>query len=445
MRENRPKYPASQRQKRNSHIRRRPVRIRFVFLLLISLGLVGFSYFPGRSEKGLPKPPIVSEKPTGPKEAAPSITRPVVSEFKVKKGETFYGILKGLGVSDDSIMTLASKRVDGVNIARLVAGRPYRIIKRDDAAVEYQYEPDENRLVKVSLGSRKPEVSVEPIEYNVKTVLVSGVIENSLFNAIESLGENPILAMDLAEIFAWQIDFFRDLRKGDIFSILLEKFYRDGKFVKYGRILAARFKNAGHLYQAFLYKPAQGSGGYFDEEGGSLRKQFLKAPLKFRRISSGFSHRRLNPVTKKMAPHLGVDYTARTGTPVHTIGDGTVILRKTDRFNGRMLKIRHNSTYSSAYAHLNSFASGISRGVHVRQGQVIGFVGATGRTTGPHLHFAMYRNGRYVDPRKVNVPRASSVPRDEMESYLQIVDERAALLSGGSLELSARNQVPGTR
>ena len=445
MRGDRPKYPASQRQKRNNRIRRRPVRPPFVFLLLIGIGLAGFSYLPGRAEKAPPKPPIVIEKSISAKEALPLTPPPVVSEFKVKKGETFYGILKGLGVRDGSIMALAAKRVDGVNVARLVAGRPYRIIKRGSEAVEYQYEPDETRLVRVSLGSREPEVSVEPIAYDVRTELVSGVIKNSLFNAVESAGEHPVLAMDLAEMFAWQIDFFRDLRRGDVFSVQLEKFYRDGKFVKYGRILAARFSNSGHLHQAFLFRPAHGRDEYFDEKGGSLRKQFLKAPLRFRRISSGFSRRRLNPVTKRVTPHLGVDYTARIGTPVHTIGDGTVILKKTDRVNGRMLKIRHNSTYSSAYAHLNSFASGISRGTHVRQGQVIGYVGQTGRATGPHLHFAMYRNGRYVDPRRINVPRASSVPRDEMASYMKVVDERTALFAGENPEVSARAQVNEAR
>ena len=286
---------------------------------------------------------------------------------------------------------------------------------------------------------------MEPIDYTVKTVLVSGTIENSLFNAVESEGESPILAMDLAEIFAWQIDFFRDIRTGDVFSVQLEKYYRDGNFVKDGRILAARFENAGHLHQAFLYRPSKGRGEYFDEEGGSLRKQFLKAPLRFRRISSGFSRRRLNPVTKRVVPHLGVDYAARIGTPVHTIGDGTVILKKKDQINGRMLKVRHNSTYSSAYAHLNSFASGISRGVHLRQGQVIGYVGQTGRATGPHLHFAMYRNGRYVDPRKVNVPRASSVPREEMGSFMELVNERMARFEGGLKGARSRSRNPGSR
>jgi murein DD-endopeptidase MepM/ murein hydrolase activator NlpD len=420
-----------------------PVRLRYLLLLLICLSLY---YATGPSVeapgiKGVSQSLSIVQPGVQMEDQGPAAPEPVVSEFRVKRGDTFYGILKELGIDDDSIMALASKRLDGVSLSRLVAGRTYRVISRNDEAVEYQYEPDETRIIRVTFDEDHPAVSIEAIPYTTKLVTLSGSIEDSLFRAVSDIGEEPMLAMDLSEVFAWQIDFFRDLRKGDSFKVLVEKSYRDGDFVRYGRILSAQFVNAGTRHMAFLFQPENGRGDYFDEEGGSLRKQFLKTPLSFRRISSGFSRRRLHPVTGKVVPHMVVDYVAPIGTPIRAIGDGKIVMKKKDSVNGRIIKIRHNATYSSAYAHMNSFASGMGNGVRVNQGQIIGYVGRSGRVTGPHLHFAMYRNGRYVDPRRVNVPRASSVPKGDMQSYLKLVDERIAILAAGEFEaaLSTKN------
>jgi murein DD-endopeptidase MepM/ murein hydrolase activator NlpD len=200
--------------------------------------------------------------------------------------------------------------------------------------------------------------------------------------------------------------------------------------VRYGKIVGARFVNNGHTHIGILFTPAGGRADYFDEKGGSLRKQFLKAPLRFRRISSGFSGRRLHPVTGKVTAHYGIDYAAPTGTPVMSVGDGKVLWKKRDSVNGRIVKIRHNGTYSTAYAHLNSFAKGISKGTWVRQGQVIGYVGQTGRATGPHLHFAMYRNGKYIDPRRISVPKATNISDNDRAVFRRKVDEIVLLLDG---------------
>ena len=432
-----PKYPAGRSARRGGG-RRPPVRLRYLLLLLLALGLYRIAGS-GLNGGTAAAPPLASDHENAAIiDAAKAMEpQPVVTEYRVKKGDTFYTILKDLGVPDDSIMSLADKKVDGVNLSRLVAGRPYRVVKHKQEVVEYQYEPDDDRIVRVSLDDAEPGVVVEPIPYTISISVVSGTIEESLFGAVDAAGERPMLAMDLADVYAWQIDFFRDLRKGDSFRVLVEKVIRDGKFVRYGDILAAEFINAGKRFTAYLYRPENGRADYFDEEGGSLRKQFLKAPLRFRRISSGFSRARLHPVTGRVQPHLGVDYTAPIGTPVRAIGDGKVVLKRTDRANGKILKVRHNSVYSSAYAHLNSFASGIRNGSRVKQGQIIGYVGKTGRATGPHLHFAMYRNGRYVDPRRINVPRASSVPSAEKVPYLELVQERTLQLGGRNGETLA--------
>lgn len=420
----------------NRAVRKRPpVRLRFILLLLLAVGSLKLMTPPESRESGEPGPSQegkVESAGQGGRSVKPEIPEFVTREFRVKKGDTLYGILKDLGVQDSSIMALASKRVEGVSLSHLMAGRTYRIISRDERVLEYQYEPDGDRIVRVDLAGADPEVVVEPIPYNVLTVTLAGTIEESLFGAVEAIGEQPALAMDIADIFAWQIDFFQDLRKGDTFTVLVDKFYRDGLFVRYAPIKAAVFVNSARRYSAFLFDPDGGrSGYYYDEKGESLRKQFLKAPLRFRRISSGFSRRRLHPVTGKVAPHLGVDYVAPIGTPVRSIGDGKVVFKRKDSVNGRILKIRHNSTYSSAYAHLNSFASKIRNGTHVRQGQIIGYVGRSGRATGPHLHFAMYRNGRYVNPRSIKAPRAASLPGEHMPSFNRLVAERTALMRYG--------------
>ncbi len=449
------------RPKRNTHLRNRPTfRFRYLGLAVVALVLLWVSK-PAFSPQARVMEPTVdsvldvsAHEIAPPVEPEPSIS---VSSKMVRRGDTLYDILKACGVADPAILEIAQSRVDGVRPSNLVAGKSYRLSFDGDRLVEYQYEPDDMRLLRVKFNEEasplappvasplvsqqasppdSPEetspnkavpnialpqkaiiITVEPIPYEIVKEPISGVIDASLFAAVDAIGEKPALAMDLADIFAWQVDFFRDLRKGDSFAVLVEKYYRDGEFVRYGKIEAARFVNNKTTHRAFLYSPENGREDYFDETGGSLRKQFLKVPLRFRRISSGFSTRRLHPVTGKVVPHYGVDYAAPTGTPIMSIGDGKVVMLKRDAANGRIIKVRHNSVYSSAYAHMNSFASGMKVGARVRQGQVIGYVGSTGRATGPHLHFAMYRNGKYVNPRKVNVPRATSVPGADLERF----------------------------
>lgn len=427
--------------KRNTHLRNRPTPpFRYVSIAVIVLGLL-FIIRPAFSPQARVIEPSIDavEDPEISEFEAPSEPEPLISVKSnvVRRGDTLYDILKGYGVPDTEILKVAQARVDGIRPSNLVAGKSYRLYLDGDRLVQYQYEPDDMRMLKVRFGqvvagrgsqevpgdvldeaaSMVPLVTVEPIPYEIVKEPVSGIIDASLFEAVESIGEKPALAMDLADIFAWQVDFFRDLRKGDSFAVLVDKYYRDGKFVRYGKIEAARFVNNKTSHKAFLYNPENGREDYFDETGGSLRKQFLKVPLRFRRISSGFSTRRLHPVTGKVVPHYGVDYAAPTGTPIMSIGDGKVVMLKRDAANGRIIKVRHNSVYSSAYAHMNSFASGMKVGARVRQGQVIGYVGSSGRATGPHLHFVMYRNGRYVNPRKVSVPRATSVPEADLEIF----------------------------
>jgi len=436
------------------------IKIRYLILVLLGLVVLGVSrpYNPPKEQlgelsapdkvAGTPGEPEVLEVSGTPAESGPQIQEAklvppavTVEEKKVRRGDTLYDILRAKGLPDSLIIAISDRKVEGITVSRLVVGRSYRLYSQDGRTTEYQYEPDGEKVLRILFNVDPPVLSAEPIPYDIFRVPVSGIIKDSLFGAVDAINEKPVLAMDLADLFAWQVDFFRDLRTGDSFTVLVDKYYRDGKFVRYGDILAARFVNNGKIHTGILFTPTGGRGDYFDETGGSLRKQFLKSPLRFRRISSGFSRRRLHPVTGKVTAHLGIDYAASIGTPVMSIGDGKVLFKKHDSVNGRIVKIRHNGTYSTAYAHMNSFAKGVGKGSKVRQGQIIGYVGRSGRVTGPHLHFAMYRNGKYVDPRRISVPRATSIPVGDRLAFDQKVKEIALLLDGGPREQVAKNGI----
>jgi murein DD-endopeptidase MepM/ murein hydrolase activator NlpD len=241
--------------------------------------------------------------------------------------------------------------------------------------------------------------------------VVRASILSSLFSAVNDVGEGPELAFSLADIFAWDIDFIRDIREGDSFKVLVEKRFREGAFSGYGPILAAEFDNNDEIYKAYRFEAKDGRADYYDEEGKSVRKAFLKAPLKFSRISSGFTNRRFHPILKRYKPHRAIDYAAPTGTPIHSVGSGVVTRKGYTKYNGRYVRIRHNSIYQTHYNHMSRFAKGIKVGARVDQGQTIGYVGATGLATGPHLDFRMYKNGVAVNPLKVKTPSAAPVPK----------------------------------
>jgi murein DD-endopeptidase MepM/ murein hydrolase activator NlpD len=240
--------------------------------------------------------------------------------------------------------------------------------------------------------------------------------------------QNLLLALNLSDIFAWDIDFTTALRKGDTFRILVEGLYRDGEFKKYGNIVAAEFVNYGVLSRAYRFE-VDGRADYYDAEGRSLRKAFLKAPLSFRRISSGFSKSRLHPVLKIRRAHNGTDYVAPKGTPVSAIGNGQVQAAGPQGGYGKLVVIRHPNGYKTFYGHLSGIAKGVRKGASVTQGQLIGTVGSTGISTGPHLHFEMRVGDRPVNPRKVEIPAGQPVPEALIASYRAARDGLAGQLA----------------
>ena len=337
----------------------------------------------------------------------PEIRKEIISGT-IASGDTISGLLGGY-FSAAEIHALNKQCKPVFPLSRLSAGQPYRLCLSDDDFERFEYDIDRDEQLIISREAETFSIEKIPIPYTTETALVRGVIESSLFEAVTDTGESDVLGMNLADIFAWDIDFILDIRKGDSFQALVEKRYRDGQPAGYGRILAAEFTNKGTTFQAFLYKDGDRRLDYYDADGRSLRKAFLKAPLSFSRISSGFTMRRFHPITKTWKSHPAIDYAAPRGTPIKSVGDGVIIKKGYTRGNGNYVKIRHNSSYETIYLHMKGFAKGIAKGKRVAQGQRIGYVGSTGLATGPHLCFRMYKNGAPVNPHRVKAPATKPI------------------------------------
>jgi len=252
---------------------------------------------------------------------------------------------------------------------------------------------------------------VQSIPCHVFLARAEGEITTNLYLSALSHNINPKLILELADIFCWDINFFTDLRPGDKYQFIYEKIYVNGRFLCYGRILAAKFVNQGRCFEAYYFETHHNNGSYYDAKGRPLQKAFLKSPLRYKRISSGFSYHRRHPILGIVRPHLGIDYAAPTGTPVESIADGKIVYIGWKGGYGKFIKIRHNHRYSSTYGHLSRFAKGLKRGSWVKQGQVIGYVGMTGLATGPHLDFRFLVGNRFINYLKFNPPPASPLPK----------------------------------
>jgi murein DD-endopeptidase MepM/ murein hydrolase activator NlpD len=272
----------------------------------------------------------------------------------------------------------------------------------------------------------KDSIEVSYNRKNIDTVktAAAGIIESSLWVTMTEAGTDPLLIHSLSEVFAWQVDFYR-IQKGDCFKVLYEQLYVDDEKAGIGKIIGAYFNHHNEDYYAVYFD--QGSGiSYFDEKGQSLQKQFLRSPLRYTRISSRYTRRRYHPVLKSYKAHLGTDYAAPTGTPIRSVGDGIVEEARYSQNNGRYVKIRHNSVYTTQYLHMSRFGKGIKKGVKVVQGQIIGYVGSTGLANGPHLCFRFWKNGQQVDALNVKLPPSEPVA-EEMRDSFEIVKNQVLL------------------
>ncbi len=353
--------------------------------------------------------------------ALPVIPEPIREEIKniVPVGSSITALL-GEHFTAQEIYNLNLQSQDVFPFTKICAGKPYRILTVDGQFSRFIYEIDSAEQLVISRETDQINMLREPILYDVTTDLIQGTIKTSLFEAVAEIGEKPELAFVLADIFGWDINFILDLRVGDSFLVLVEKRFREGEYAGYGKVLAAEFMNRNKAFKAIRFKDGEQKVSFYNEKGENMRKAFLKAPLSFTRISSGYTMRRLHPITKVYKPHPAIDYAAPIGTPVKTIGDGTIIAKGYGKGNGNYLKIRHNNGYISMYLHLRGFAKKIATGRRVSQGQVIAYVGSTGMSTGPHLDFRMTRYGKSINPLKLKAPAEKSVNKENLPEFMSL-------------------------
>ena len=342
-----------------------------------------------------------------------------VNEKKIKQNQNISDILLPYGISNKKIFSIAL--ADSIfNIRKIRTGNKYFTFQQNDSAKTLDYLVYQINKIKYVVFDFTDSVNIKLGEKEVitKRRKITGEIKSSLWNAFVDVDEDPMLANDLSEIYAWTIDFF-GIQKGDKFTIIYDELMVDSEKVGTGTIYSTLFTNSGKDFYAFRFLQ-DSIYTYFDENGNSLRKTFLKAPLKYSRISSRFSNSRFHPVLKIRRPHHGVDYAAPRGTPVYSIGDGKVIKKGWDHGGGNFVKIKHNSVYTTTYMHLSKFASGIKVGDFVTQSQVVGYVGSTGLATGPHLDFRVYQNGHAIDPLKMEAPPAEPVAKENIEVFNKV-------------------------
>ncbi|CAI8157754.1 MAG: Murein DD-endopeptidase MepM [Flavobacteriales bacterium UBA4585] len=339
-------------------------------------------------------------------------------KHSIASGESFGALLGKRGIGTAQIYKIAAAVEDQFNVRRIRAGIEVQFATGDSSLFPSYFIYPESKYeywiigLQDSIYAKKVEK-----EREVRRRAISGTIDDALYLSVGRSGGTQALAMSLVEVYAWTIDFFR-LQKGDAFSVIYEEEYVDDTvYVGLKRVVAANLTHMGNDFYSFPYENELGFHDYYDEEGRSLRKTFLRAPLNFTRISSRYSGRRFHPVQKRWKAHLGTDYAAPTGTPIMTTADGVIIAAQYTSANGNYVKVRHNSTYTTQYLHMSKIKPGIKNGVKVKQGDVIGYVGSTGLATGPHVCYRFWVNGKQVDPYKQKLPDAKPLTADRMDAY----------------------------
>ena len=335
----------------------------------------------------------------------------------VASGDTIESVCRRL--AGDDWVIWRDVLVDEIDPKRLFPGTEFRGTLTPSGSLE-RVEVVIDRRNEVHLELSTDGILVARIERPVtsEVVRLEGEVESSLFGAMDSAGGDAELAVQIAQIYQWDIDFLRDIRKGDTFVVVADRQTVEGEFYGWGTVFATRFVNNGRTLDAVVYPDDSGRLGYYDLEGKPLRKQFLRSPLKFSRVTSRFSMSRFHPVLRRRMPHYGVDYGAPTGTPVHVTADGTVTLAGRNGGGGNMVTVRHTNGYQTNYLHLSRYGKGIRRGARVSQGQVIGFVGSTGLSTGPHLDYRVTLNGKWINPLAISSPAVKPLSADRLQRFL---------------------------
>lgn len=395
---------------------KRSVRILLIILALITAIVALFIFI-------ILRPAAAPEAEQASAGLAPAVISPAPAsqEHKetISRGSSLAEILPKYGFLPKEIHELREQVKPVYNLGKIQAGREIRLQMTPGGGwTSLEYEIDENKFLIVRNESGRFRAEIKEYPFEIRTAFLWAPIEDSPIAAVNRAGEEDFLALEISDIFSSDIDFYTDLRVGDAFRLVYEKKFLNGRSSGYGKILAAEFTNQGKTYRAFRFTyPDTHKSDYFDSEGKSLRKEFLKSPMKFARISSRFSASRLHPIRKIYRAHYGVDYAAPLGSPVQATADGTVTQAAWNGAAGRMIKIRHKNAYETMYLHLSGFAAGIRVGAKVEAKQVIGYVGSSGESTGPHLDYRILYHGKYVNPLSWKFQPAEPLRKEFMEAY----------------------------
>ena len=340
-------------------------------------------------------------------------------EVRIQRGDTIASLLNRLQIEDTAAVNFLSSAKDAKTLYQLVPGRSVRAQTTENGALlALRYIASDNTQLSVDRSGDTFQASELAAALDTRIVMKSGEIRSSLFGATDAAGVPDAVATQMAEIFSSDIDFHLDIRKGDRFAVVYEMLSSQGEPLKTGRVLAAQFVNQGKTYQALYFKDRDNREGYYTPEGNNLRKAFLRSPLEFSRITSGFSSARFHPVLKTWRAHKGVDYGASTGTRVRATSDGVIALLGKQNGYGNLIVVQHKGSFSTAYGHLSAFAKGLRRGARINQGDVIGYVGSTGMATGPHLHYEFRVAGQQRNPLTVPMPQSFPIAAQSKNDFL---------------------------
>ncbi|MGA8279174.1 MAG: peptidoglycan DD-metalloendopeptidase family protein [Rhodanobacteraceae bacterium] len=366
----------------------------------------------------LPQLPVAAETAS-----APDMPSGVDGEWRVvhvHAGQSLADIFREQGLSPADLQRALDAQTDASTLRTIHPGDEFDfMIGSDGSLAAMRFDRGDAKRVVLTFAAGGVHVSEESRALMQQVQYAHGVVYGSLFDAANKVGMSDGMVLKMADVFKYDIDFARELRPGDSFTVIYDKVYRDGSFQRYGDIIAAEFFNRGKRFTAYRFKQADGSASYYSEDGRPLRKSLMRTPVAFTRISSVFSSGRKHPILGYTRAHKGVDYAAPRGTPIHAAGDGVIAFRGREHGYGNFVLIRHNATYSTAYAHMSRFAR-IKVGQHVHQGDVIGYVGMTGLATGPHLHYEVRVHGVQHNPLTVTMPKPEPLPASQIAQFHQV-------------------------
>ncbi len=424
---------------RNEDSNLKPQRLHYSVLLPKQDSTAPILYTPIQASQ-----PIVEPTPSNLDGTTPKPALPDWKTIKVQSGDTLAAIFSRAGLSPTTTYQVVQLDPQTRKLARIRPGQKIAILTdKDKQLLGLKYMPDLTQTLIITRQQDGQLTSeIQHHKLNPIPVFKSGVITSSLFEAANKNHIPENIIMGLAGIFGWDIDFALDIRKGDRFAVVYNELYKEGKKIRDGRILAAKFINRGKVFKALYYTDPKGNSGYFTPDGKSMRKAFLRSPVKFTRISSRFTLRRWHPILAKWRSHKGVDYAAPRGTPIRAAGDGKVIKVAVSRSYGKVIFLQHGATYTTVYAHMSRFAHGMHKGKRVKQGQIIGYVGSTGYATGPHLHFEFRVNGVHRNPLTVKLPAAKPINPAYRKDFKQRTHRYLVMLDLMDEHKLATNQAP---